>query len=211
MRYIVRNKGSRCLTSLKGDVCILDMFKQTKYPKHREEIEEYLENMNEPTLIDNGDGTVTLEFDPIPEQMATWMVNSKTTFFNVVRQHIGHRRSGDHLGGNNKRYNKSKQEIDNYFPYGWNYVNYNNDSCIVNNRGAQAIRTLTVSELTSGSVTRDISFIYNLSYSNSWNGARGSYEDFMLEFYLGFIYYDADNKPTIYNMGYLEIPTWFIE
>lgn len=174
----------------------LNMFKSEKYPKHREEIEAYIDNMNEPTLIDNGNGSVTLTFDPISQEMATWMVQSKTIFFNIVRQNIGNRNSRIHSRGTKKA---SKHSIEDYFPYSWDYKGPI-DMTIPNTLNDKSNRLLLISELTSGRITRNISHIYDYNYSNSW-GVRACEEDFIFEFYIGLIYWDANNCPTLYKMS----------
>ena len=118
----------------------------------------------------------------------------------MVRQHVGHRRSREHGG-----YPQSGDTLLQYFPYSWNYVSMNDDPCLINNYDAASLRLLSVSELTSGRITRDISWLYDLRYSNSFGRTRDDVSDFMLEFYLGFVYYDEFNVPIIYKMGYLEL------
>ena len=69
MRYKIYHKGTECKAFSKNTLCLMEMIK-VKPSKHREEIEEYLENMSDPSLSVSG-GVATLTFDPIPQQMAT--------------------------------------------------------------------------------------------------------------------------------------------
>lgn len=170
--------------------------------KHRAEIEAYIDNMDEPELTDNGDGTVTLSFDPIPEEMATWMVESKTVFFNIVRQNIGN--------CDGSRYERpTKFTVRQTFPYEWDYVQHgvSSDISIPNTLSDRENRHIQINELKSGSITRDISYVYDFQYSNSWSKMRARESaNFYLEFYMGIIYFDSDNKPALYKMGKIDIP-----
>lgn len=199
MKYKVYSGTSKYSVYNGDNHYTLNMYKSGKYPKHREEIEAYIDNMNEPTLIDNGNGSVTLTFNPIPQEMATWMVQSKTVFFNIVRQNLGNRNSRDHIS-DDKTWKGSKHFVETYFPYEWDHIKTRNDPSIPNTEIDLQNRTLTVSELTSGRITRNISHIYDYNYSNSLSD-RACDEDFIFEFYMGLIYWDANNHPTLYRMG----------
>ena len=199
MNYKVYIKGNACVPYNKGSKCIWRM----RPSKHRSEIETYFSNMSEPTLTDNGNGTVTLSFTPVPREMATWMVESKSVGFHIVRQNIGNRTSRTHKN-DARTYKRSCHTVDEYFPYEWDYVSHQNDPTIANGSSDQLIRRITVNELVSGQITRNISHLYDYRYSNSFSQNRTN-SDFIFEFYLGLIYWNADNMPTLYKMGKLEV------
>lgn len=189
MRYKVYYKGDKIKVYNTNVLYSLNMDKVSP-SKHREEIEEYLGNMNEPTLVDNGDGTVTLKFDPIPEEMATWMIESKTVFFNIVRKGWGNINSNYHR--------HSKHTVSLYFPYSWEYPGI--ATSIPNTVYDMANRIIQTSELTSGSITRDISHIYDFEQAGHYTDMHANCSDWVCQFYIGLIYFNSDNLPTLYKM-----------
>lgn len=197
MSYKVYYKGNRTKIQYKGNTCVVSL--KEKINKHRAEIEAYMSNMSEPTISRNNN-TITLTFNPIPQQMAQWMVQSKTVFFNVVRQNIGHRNSNSH-----GRKRSSRHTIQKYFPYEWDYVTSNDDPSIPNTSNDYNNRQLTVNELTSGTLTRNVRHDFNLYYGNGFGDVRENCGDWAYEFYMGLIYWDEQNEPRLYKMAKVDI------
>lgn len=203
MRYKAIYKDDLCKLLNTNAPYVINMTK-VKIPKHRAEIVQYFDtSLSDPKVNDNGDGTITLEFDPIPLEMATWMVQSKTVFFNVVRRNMGSCKS--HWTDKDGESRVTKHYVRVTFPYKWNYSDNNNNTTIPNTTADRNNRRLQISELTSGSITRDISHVWDLSNHCSWNNAFYAY-DLEAEFYVGLIYYDEDNTPAMYCMGHLSYP-----
>ena len=96
------------------------------------------------------------------------------------------------------------------FPYEWDWIlrgEYHNIS-IPSTQDDQDNRDITVSELTSGRIIRDVSHLDNFKIGcNSGDIVYNICSDtgWYLQFYLGLIYFDADNKPDLYKMDKYDI------
>lgn len=145
---------------------------------------EYIRNMPEPT-IEVEDGIVTMTFEPISADIASALIEDDRLRFQVVR----HKANSSHT-----------QQID--FPYSFNHSKYINYSTGIPNEkyglsipnngytGAEfkCVTRPTISELTSGTITRDMSGLLDNIRLHKCQ-VKGSQSPWEAEFYFGFIYW----------------------
>ena len=166
--------------------------------KHRVEIEQYINEMNEPSLVVENDIAV-LTFDPIPQQMAEWMVSSKSVYFQTVRLNGGGNRHCD----SRWRKHPSQKWVKEYFPYSFplDQDGIYRSLTIPNEEADQANRPLTVDELVNGRIERDVSHLRN--YRNQCRRSKtvAFFPDWSKQYYLGLLYFDANSLPILYKMA----------
>lgn len=156
---------------------------------------EYIKNMEEPIISVNND-YVTMIFEPIPQTIASQLIQERKLKFQVVR----HKANSSH----------TKNVI---FPYSFKFSKYINPSEIQNpkwgisipNNGSNNLKIVTnptLSELTSGTLTRDMSDLFrNIKLHKCQTYTETS--PWIAEFYFGFIYWENWSKPPrIFKMGY---------
>ena len=152
--------------------------------KHRAEIEQYLNEMNEPNLVVENDIAI-LTFDPIPQQMAEWMVSSKAVYFQTVRLSGGGNRHCD----SRWRRHPSKKWVREYFPYSFplDKNGVYGSLTIPNEAADQNNRRLTVEELISGRIERDVSHLRGYRNKCRIRGITEAFPDWCKQYYLGFV------------------------
>ena len=160
-------------------------------------IADYIRSMPEPTVSVDEDDFVTMTFEPIPENIASLIIEDDKLRFQVVR----HKANSSH-----------SKNI--YFPYSFQFEKYINLAeeqnlrwgiSIPNNGWQGAVFNVvtrpTISELTSGKIVRDMSGLFNnmrlckcqTNYTRPWTA----------EYYFGFIYWKSfSSAPDTFKMGY---------
>ena len=172
-------------------------------PKHRAEIEQYINEMNEPNLVVENDIAV-LTFDPIPQQMAEWMVSSKAVYFQTVRL------SGGGIVHSTSRWIKgtSKNLVREYFPYSFplDQDGIYRSLTIPNEDADCDNRRLTVEELVNGRIERDISHLRDYRNQCRIRGITEIFPDWCNQYYLGLLYFDSRSHPVLYKMASYNMP-----
>ena len=213
------NKNFKVCTG--GDTFVVD--RVTEPPSaSREEVVTYFREMSEPSIsINYGAKTVTCTFTPVSEYIARGMVKSRMIQFRVVRNRAGtthHKILPRFRNKIHKRhdYNHVKEN----FPYQfyWDKYSQGTYAADITMLADKVVHNpqVTVEELTSGRIVRDITQVFNIKYAHGNNyhqsvefiaGLNG--DAMWAQFYFGLVYFDSASIPTYYKMREYDIDKYW--
>lgn len=158
--------------------------------------------MSEPELSISSN-TFSLQFDPISEQMANWIVQSKTVYFGVVRNRAHRSRVRWRKNREQKGYDEHSQFSGEYFTYTWEYPPFNNGdyySVSIPRLGKER-EAIQVSELINGQISRNIPELYSWVSDYRLTNTIEYMGNWVDQFYIGLFYKDIHNKPVLFKMA----------
>lgn len=193
MKYSVYYGDSKCVVYNTDVLYSLNMTSMSN------SLDSYIRNMPEPTVSVDDNDFVTMTFEPIPENIASLIIEDDRLRFQVVR----HKANSNHTKNLN-------------FPYSFEYDKYEYGGIVnskyglsIPNNGVNRLRIVTkptLSELTSGTIIRDMSDLFQTIELHKCQTYTET-QPFVAEFYFGFIYWKSWNDvPDTFKMGYYSRP-----